>query len=177
MFVKIKQQHLILSAVYVVILAVPAFAQKVTVNYDAAVDFSRYKRYAFLESNKPFASMVCHQAVLDNIQLKLAIRGLLPAYPDETPDLWIVYNAGIKELISIQGYNYQYGPGWRWSQARQSALVEEPQTLVIDLVDAGENRLVWRGIATGALVQNPERTVKNIENATKKMFANYPMKR
>lgn len=175
-----KPKNLMLSAVCALVLAVPAFAQKVTVNYDATVDFSRYKRYAFLQSNKPSASMLCHQAVLGNIQLKLAIRGLLPAHSGERPDLWIVYNAGIKELISIQGYNYQYGPEWRWSlgasHARESALVEEPQTLV-DLVDAGENRLVWRGIATGTLVQDSERTVKNIENATKKMFANYPLNR
>jgi hypothetical protein len=35
----------------------------------------------------------------------------------------------------------------------------QPQTLIIDLVDAAEKRLVWRGIEAGTLVQGAGRYV------------------
>ena len=175
-----KYALFILSLVCVAILAVPTSAQKVTVNYDPTTDFTRYRNYSFLESKKPSSSKLCHRMILDNIQLKLALRGLLPAKPGEKADLLIVYNAGVQELISIKGYDYQYEAGWRRGNdggySREYALMEHEQTLVIDLIDPKQNRLIWRGIAEATLVRNSGRTVRNIERVTKKMFAKYPPK-
>ncbi len=173
-----KREQFILSVVCLTIFAMPGFAQKVSVNYDTATDFSRYQKYAFLESKNPCGSIYCHEAILDNIQLKLAIRGLLPAYPNEKADLLIVYNAGVKQTVSIQGYDYEYGVTLLSSanDSREPELIEHAGTLVIDLVDARQNRLIWRGFATDTLVRNSESAVKRIESATKKMFAKYPPK-
>jgi uncharacterized protein DUF4136 len=174
-----KRQHFILSALVLVILALPAVAQKVSVNFDSAADFSRYRTYSFLESKQPSESKVCHQAILDSIQLKLAKRGLLPAYTGERADLYIVYNAGIRELISIQGYDYSYSSTWHSHYSHNDAsevALHNSQTLVIDVIDAKQNQLVWRGIAADTLVDNAERAIKNIERATKKMFLKFPLK-
>ena len=152
--------------------------QRVTVSSDTAIDFSSYRKYLILESKNPSRFQICHQAILDNIQVSLAIQGLLPVYEDETPDLFVVYNAGIKEIISIQGYDYRYGAGMQGipttSFSSLSLVSEQPETLIVDLVDARQNRLVWRGIATDTLVHEYGKAEKRIATATRKMFAKYP---
>lgn len=167
-----KLGGLIISLAYIAMLALPAGEQKVEVSFDPSVDFSRFRSYALLESKNPSKLKGCHKTILDTIQINLAMRGLLPVHDGETPDLFIVYNAGIREEVSIQGYEYRYASAW---QALPSS-IEQPETLIVDLVDAKHNRLVWRGIATNTLVQDNSKAEKKAETATRKMFARYPPK-
>lgn len=150
----------------IAMLAVAANGQRVDVSFDRAVDFSRFRSYELLESKNPSKLKGCHQAILDTIQVSLAIRGLLPVHDGEIPDLLIVYNAGIKEEVSIQ----------RYANAWQGTLIEDPETLIVDLIDAKHNRLIWRGVATNTLVQDHLKAEKKAETATRKMFARFPPK-
>ncbi len=163
-------RNCIISAACLLILCQCVAAQRVTVSHDPTIDFTGYRKYLLLESKNPSSLKICHQAILDNIQIALAVRGLLPVDDGETPDLFVVYNAGIKEVISISGYDYRYATNF----TRVPTLTEQPETLIIDLVDAKQNRLVWRGIATETLVTNYEKVEKKVATATRKMFAMYP---
>lgn len=167
------------SLFLITLLAWTTLAQKVSVDYDRNADFSRYRTYAFLESKNPASSRLWCERILDNIQLKLAVKGLLPARDGESVDLFIVYNAGVKEQTVIEGYNYNYGPGWRWSwndaHSQMYPVLEERDTLVIDLVDARRNRLVWRGVATDTVFEKSDK-LKRVDKATERMFAKYPPK-
>jgi hypothetical protein len=51
-------------------------------------------------------------------------------------------------------------------------------TLIVDLVDAKENQLKWRGTATKTLdaTATAEERDKNVNAAVEKMFAGYPPK-
>jgi hypothetical protein len=52
-------------------------------------------------------------------------------------------------------------------------------TLVIDMADAKKSQLAWRGtgVKTGVNTQTkPEKRDKNIREAVKKIFKNYPPK-
>lgn len=163
-----KPGGLIISLAFLTMLALPAGEQRVEVSFDPTVDFSRFRNYALLESKNPSKLKVCHQTILDTIQVSLAMRGLLPVYEGEPPDLLIVYNAGIKEEVS-----------WQGNISTNSALkpvIEQPETLIVDVVDAKNNRLVWRGIATNTLVEDYSKAEKKAETATRKMFARYPPK-
>lgn len=167
-----KPGGLIISLAFLAMLALPAGEQRVEVSFDPTVDFSRFRNYALLESKNPSKMKVCHQAILDTIQVSLAMRGVLPVYEGEQPDLLIVYNAGIKEEVSIQA--------WQRNVSTNSSglvpLIDHPETLIVDLVDAKNNRLVWRGIATNTLVEDYSKAEKKAETATRKMFARYPPK-
>jgi hypothetical protein len=165
-----KLSGLIMSFAFLAMLAPPAGEQRVEVSFDPTVDFSRFRNYTLLESKNPSKMKVCHQTILDTIQVNLAVRGLLPIYEGEQPDLLIVYHAGIKEEVSIPGYEYRYG------SFSSVPLIEQPETLIVDLVDAKNNRLVWRGIATNTLVEDYSKAERKAETATRKMFARYPPK-
>jgi uncharacterized protein DUF4136 len=173
-----KIRNWIISAACLAIVCQPVNSQRVTVSHDATIDFRVYRKYLLLESKNPSSFKICHQAILDNIQIALAIRGLLPVHDGEVPDLFVVYHAGIKEVISIEGYDYRYGSGKQATMATNysgpQTGTEQPQTLVIDLVDAKRNRLVWRGIATETLVPDNGKVEKKVAAAMQKMFARYP---
>jgi hypothetical protein len=104
-----KRRSLILSLFLIALLVSTTAAQKVSVDYDRNADFPTYRTYAFIESKNPASSRLWCERILDNIQLKLAVKRLLPARAGESVDLFIVYNAGIREQTAIEGYNYNYG--------------------------------------------------------------------
>ena len=57
-----------------------------------------------------------------------------------------------------------------------SAIYVQKGTLVVDIVDAGNKRLAWRGIAIGNLDTNPSKALEDVDKAVEKMFAKYPLK-
>jgi hypothetical protein len=152
-----KPRGLMISLAFIAMLALPAGEQRVDVSFDPSVDFSRFRNYLLLESKNPSKAKSCHQAILDSIQISLATRGLLPVDDGEQPDLLIVYNAGIKEEVSIQGYEYRYASAW------PEKIIEQPETLIVDLVDAKHNRLVWRGVATKMFARYPPKPQKSAQ--------------
>jgi hypothetical protein len=49
-------------------------------------------------------------------------------------------------------------------------------TLLVDLVDAKSNELVWRGLATKTLNKRPKNVRPLIDKAVKKMVKRFPPK-
>ena len=47
-------------------------------------------------------------------------------------------------------------------------------TLVLDIWDAKEHRLVWRGIASDTLSKDPKKNTKKIDQAAQRLFEKYP---
>ncbi len=45
---------------------------------------------------------------------------------------------------------------------------------MVDLVDAEENRVVWRAIATATVSGNPKKARGRIPSIIQKMFADFP---
>jgi len=43
-------------------------------------------------------------------------------------------------------------------------------TLVVDLFDAANRKLVWRGVATDTVSDNPQKNAEHIDKAVEKMF-------
>lgn len=46
--------------------------------------------------------------------------------------------------------------------------------LVVDVLDASQKKLVWRGMATEKLSDNKQKLVKQVNTAVEKMFQQYP---
>lgn len=152
-----------------------AYAQKVEIDFDQSADFTKYKTYAWIESQNPAPSDLSHRRIIAAIDERLAPKGLKKS--PSNPDLFVVYNAGIKEQVSVQGYSYGYYP-YRWGggTVRLDQVVTLQATLVVDLVDAQKQELVWRGIASDTLSDKPEKNQKKLQKAMNKMFKKFPPK-
>jgi len=163
-----------------------AFAQKVHVQFEKGVDFSRFKTYAWLESKHP-ADGLWAPRVVAAIDKQLTRKGLKRGNLLMCPDLEVLYNSGLKTRTVAEGCDYGcvyteylysqiYGPRWFWPRGPGSWVseVEKDGSLVVDLVDASNNEIVWRGVATAVLSDKPKNNERKLNKAIRKMFKKYP---
>ena len=154
--------------------ALSAFAQKVTVEFDQAADFSRYKTFAIgdgqLNSNNPtLNSELVKKRIDGDIEHYLTARGLTMV--SGKSDLNIRYHLGSARKTEVEAYP----AGWRgWG----TAFVRVPYTegtLVIDLRDPSTRSLVWRAIASEEK-SDPAKIEGKLDDMVKKSFEKYPPK-
>jgi hypothetical protein len=167
-----------------VVVAMPAAAQKVYVDYDRTVDRSQYKTFAWgegppsvLEANHPMA----HSFIMESIEAELTKGGFIEDTKD--PDLYVTYHTNPKESVQVmaQSYGYAYGTGWGWDPYWGTTMVTgstqvntyRKGSLIIDIWDARTKLAVWRGTASDVMSENPEKVLKQIDKAITKIVEKY----
>jgi len=133
--------------VLAVLSAALAWAQKITVEFDQAADFSKYKTFAIrdgqLNSRNPaLNSELVKKKIEADIARDLTARGL--EMTTGRSDLNVRYHFGSVRKAEIE----RYPAGWRGFGTRVVRVPYTEGTLVIDLRDPGTRSLVWRGIAS-----------------------------
>jgi hypothetical protein len=92
-----------------------------------------------------------------------------------SPDLLIHYHASITRRIEPDRTDSQYGYCANGDCA--SRITDfEAGTLILDIVDAHTNRLIWRGWAQRALgdmLENPDHMADRIDEAVRRMLARF----
>jgi len=156
-----KQLTSILVALLFLLCAGSAAAQKVNTDWDHTANFSNYKTYAWLKSKHPAHSDLLNKRVIENVDKQMSAKGFTKV--TDKPDVFVVYNAHVQETVSVgAGYDPASPSVPLWG------------TLVINLVDAQKSALVWRGTGRDVISDRPEKNVQKIEEATARMFKNYP---
>jgi len=166
-----------LIAVLAMLLAVPAATAQVKTDYDPQVDFSRFKTWTWMEGT-PAPDPFSQQRIEDAIEAKLAEKGLVKAEGDEA-DLVVVTHVSVSaekqvDVTHFGGYGGRYG--WRAGYGSSYVNVRDINvgTLVVDLVDAEKQELVWRGMASDTVANKPQKSEKKIRKAVSKMFNRFP---
>lgn len=155
------------GALLLTLLSVDSQAQSVRVQWDRKVDFSSYQSFAWLEGTAAVDPEV-NQLIADSIENELSVRGILP--DEDEPGLHVVYHASARESFQVEGgYRTDWGsPGGLTVNSHLAG------TLIVDLVDAKENRIVWRAIATATVSGDPKKARGRIPSIVQKMFADFP---
>ena len=159
----------------VTLLAVPvAFAQKITVEFDQAADFSRYKTFAIregqLNSKDPaLNSELVRKRIEADIERGLTARGLTMV--SARPDLNVLYHLGSARKTEVE----RYPAGWRGLGTRVVRVPFTEGTLVIDLRDTAARSLVWRGIASEEK-STPRQIQGKLDDMVRKALEKYPPK-
>jgi hypothetical protein len=162
------------AALLILLASTCAFAQKITVEFDEAADFGKYKTFAIragrLNSKNPaLNSELVKKHIEGDIERFLSIRGLTKV--DGQSDLNVRYTFGSVRLTQVE----TYPAGWRgWG----TAVVRVPYTegtLVIDLRDPTTRSLVWRGIAREDK-GDPFKLEGKLTDMVKKAIDKYPPK-
>jgi hypothetical protein len=160
-----------------------AQGQKVDVDWNRNIDFSKFKTYAWMESKHPGKGL-WNQRIMDGVDAKLAKAGLKKVEASANPDLEVVYNAGVKERTVVEGYDYYYRP-WYGAHpwygppvpVRTQSYQEKDATLVVDMVDNSGKEMIWRGTARDTLADNSDKNIKTFNKALGKMFKEFPPKK
>jgi hypothetical protein len=152
-----------------------AFAQKINIEFDQSVDFSKYRTFAIrdgrLNSGNPaLNSDLVRKQIAGSIQKYLGAKGLV-FVSSGSSDLNLRYTLGAANKTELESYP----AGWRGWGTQVVRVPYTQGTLVIDLRDSGTRALVWRAIA----LQNksdPYKIQGKLDDMVRKSFDKYPPK-
>lgn len=160
-------------------------------SFDPQTDFSKAATYNWLNDvdqpgddirvNNERTRKMVRQAVEQSLEEKGFTR-----VEGQQADLLVAWFGAIKTKVkseSIEHFYSPYGygslykdPYWNSQPATFNVSEYEEGTLIIDVLDPAKQRLLWRGIGTGEVVEGqPEETVrKNLTNAVKQILEKFP---
>lgn len=170
MDMKAKSAAVLLAAAFV------GCASSITtsVDYDRSIDFSRYRTYGWLRPAR-IGNDILERRLTAAIDRGLAARGLTRS---DTPDLYVAMHGRLSKEVQYTAFDTGWGYGWRrWGAGPTTVRRQEVPvgTLVVDLVDAGDKELVWRGTARSAIdtTVSAEKREAAVQGAVEKLFAAY----
>ena len=163
-----------------------AFAHKIRVDFDHGANFGSYKTYCVergADAGSPlptFPNPLVMNRVGVLIEEALGARGLKRATGSQ--DLHVTYRIDVREQPSYFTYSDGWGPGWVWGYSpawpvafsTTSVQIDYQGTLVVDIIDAKRNKLVFEGTSTQMVSSRPEKNNKKLTKAVCEVFAKYP---
>jgi hypothetical protein len=108
------------------------------------------------------------------IEKKMAAKGFERAVTG-TPDLLVHYHASVNQKLDVYEVDNRYG--YCYGNCQPQVSDYELGTLVIDIVDAKTNKVVWRGWAQdvmNGIIDNQDRLEKQVDEEVTKMMLLLP---
>jgi hypothetical protein len=157
------------------LITLSAFAQKITVEFDQAADFTKYRTFAIragqLNSPNPaLNSELVKKQIDSDIEHNLTAKGLTKVTGPS--DLNVRYTMGTRRNVETEAYP----AGWRGLGTRIVRVPYAQGTLVIDLRDPSTRSLVWRAIATDEK-RDPAKLEGKLNDMVRKSIEKYPPKK
>ena len=125
-----------------------------------------------------------HSRLKNAIEYQLTTGGLIE--DTESPDLYVTYHGEEEEkvVVDTQTWGYGYSRGWHrdpywgtgFGDTTTTVRTYNVGTLIIDIWDAKEKRLIWRGSATKTIPSKPEKQAKLIDAAVAKLAREWEKK-
>ena len=153
---------------------------KINTDFAHEADFAKYKTFAYRDTDMSIGDTqpLAHERIVGAIKQELQGKGFSEA--TSNPDVYVTYYGEDKEQIALDTTHmgYRYGPGWGWGRGFGSSTTTVRSytqgTLVIDLWDAEANQLVWRGVISDTISDNPQKNIDKINKGVAKVFERYP---
>lgn len=165
------------------VIAVPATAQKVSIDYAHDYDFDSVKTFQYVDTKDSNAGNdLTHNRLRDAIIRELKEGGLQEV--DSNPDIYTTYHVTTEDNQVFQTTNYGYGgwgPGWggygTWgygyglgiTDSTTRAYTYTDGTLILDAYDPDSKELIWRGTGTVTLKSKPEKQAKQVDKILTKI--------
>jgi hypothetical protein len=155
----------------ILLLTSPAVVAGLEVDYDPSIDFSKYRTYAWQKGTAASAPKT-QEMIVNTIERELQAKGLRPAFGAEA-DLYVV-SVAFPDITGGLVGGYDYSPTYDVGIIRVDVRAAIVGTLMVDLVDAQDETVIWRAMATEAIKSNRKNLEKKINKMVIKMFNKYP---
>ncbi len=168
------------------------------VDYDRAANFEEYEMFSWqtgaitvdnpanieLPTNigYPTENPLIHNWTQAAVENELMIKGYTKPMdgeprPGDESDLVLICSTNVQAkedvyLVDSFGVRFPYSWKYRENLTEQVEWYYEV-TLVLDIVDAKSNQLIWRGLGSG-IVGDLEKSEETIKQAAKKMLEKFP---
>ncbi len=165
---------------------------KISASYDKSVDFSQYKTiefYGWAKESDKLLNGLDKTHIEDAFAQEFAKRGLklVRSDGDLVVTLFIVIEDKSETVAttSNMGYGgyygsyYGYGPGWGWGPTYTTTTVNtynyKQGTLICDVYDKADERLIWEGIASKTIDDDPGTRERNIPKIVALLMKKFPV--
>jgi hypothetical protein len=153
----------------------------VNTNYKPGINFARFKTYDWMPRLEKSGNL---QEVIAAGRVGYIIEGAVEkeltdrGYKKEKragikPDFFLAYRAQVKEKTESKVITYACGEPI-CPQGIDLVTIREGM-LVLDIIEADSNQVVWRGTAVG-VIGDPSKRKEAIEGAVARMLQNFPPK-
>lgn len=167
---------------------------KVYSDVDSSVDFTSYKSleyYGWAEESDMILSTLDKDRIENAFGEEFKKRGfeIVESGGDMIVTLFIVVEQKTSTTATTTsmggGYGgyyggyYGYGPGYGWGGGHSTTSIQEYDynvgTLVCDVFDKKDEKLIWEGIGTGEINDNPKNRDKNIPKTVQAIMSKFPV--
>jgi len=151
-------------------------AEGVHTDYDKKVNFSQFKTYAWgkVQTSNP----LWQDRIRDAVDKDMQAKGLQRV--EANGDVTLTAVGGTHNEKEYQTFYDGFGPGWRWRHFGDESITTVQTykigTLVLDIYD-NNKQLVWRGTASQAISDDPNKNEKKLQKSVDKMFDKFPPER
>lgn len=162
-------------------MAMPAFADHVSVDYNHSANFTKIKTYSWATVHT--SDSLWDARVKDAIDQQLKAKGWV-----EVPSGGDVALVAVKKVSIQQQYDTVYNGfggvggrrfgGWGGGMGESTMSVDNYKvgTLLVSIFDAQSKQLIWKGTSEGDLNGNPAKDTKKLDSDIQKMFKKLPPK-
>lgn len=153
--------------------ALIALAKEVVTDYDHSTDFSRYRTYSWIHVKAP---ALWEDRITRAVDTQLVERGWSKV--DGGGDAGLTAFGSSHEQPTLTTFYDSFGGRWFWrgfGGISTTTVQETPVgTLVVDIFDEHNMRLIWRGVAEDALSGKPDKDEKKLNKIVADMFKHFP---
>lgn len=154
-----------------------ASVKEINADWDKEADFSVFKTFAFSDEGLPFINEKAGVAVRELVAAEMGIKGYRQVNAEDA-DFLLVLFPGQKDGLRVDWYSMGYMPWWGlWGGgmavgARTTDI--KIGSMMVDVVDARQKRMVWRGSIDIELKNDISRSIDRIAGSIEDLFKNFP---
>ncbi len=166
---------------------------RVSTDFNPTYDFTKLRTYAWLDNDKAVSSdaRVNNDLIVDRVRRavenSLAAKGYTKI-DAASADFVVSWFGAIDTKLQVDSIDhfyspYGYGalvrdPYWNGTRGVRTTTTREYEvgTLIVDILDPSERKLIWRGSGTDRIGSNnsPEKVTKGINEAIAAIMASFP---
>jgi hypothetical protein len=163
-----------LASCLLVLIAMPLVrAADVKTDWDRSVDFGRFETFNWSDPERIGVDDPAErQRLIDAVGRRLEAKGLEPKLTHS--DLWVVLHVsgGEQAMMSTTGFGPAWDGWYAWGGVVTSIETIPRETLVIDLIQRPDDKLVWRSVAGGAVPHKGASV--DLDAILDRMFEDFP---
>jgi len=172
-----------------VLFGLSCAAVRVNEDYDPSVDFSGLKSFAWIPGTTPQSGDIRLDSPLIDARVRAAIERTLAErgyrkLAEGTPDFLVGYHLSMDQKLDVRTVNSGVGVGFGYGRYGRGGVVGfdttvqqyDEGTLIIDIANGADDRLIWRGWGSQRLRRNPspEQTTQAIDRAVTEILKQFP---
>jgi len=175
---------IILFFTFTCFLTATPLAAKTVLDFDPAIDFSKYKTFAFAGGVENLVMLPVDREIIDNrvhraVSRELAKKGLREVQLNQNPDLVVRYWVNTPQSVNVAAmgnwgaFPPHVGSQWAFTYDSVTAANAKENTLIVDLLDRQSRNLAWRVYVIRKL-SNADKDWNKADDDFSKAFESFP---